>query len=104
MSTNAVEKVREAEQKAEQTEREATKRAQNIIDAAMTECERCIKAAKADGETEFKNAVDACTKTAEEESKKARLGFDGELDKLKTLAESKSSRAVELVKEKLISC
>ncbi len=104
MSTNAVGKIREAEQRAEQTEREATKRAQNIIDAARTECERCIKAAKADGEIEFKNAVDACIKTAEEESKKARLGFESDLDKLKALAESKSSKAVELVKEKLISC
>ncbi len=104
MGTNAVEKIREAEQMAEQTEREAIDRAQNIIDAAKTECEKCIKAAKADGETEFSNAVDICAKTADEESKKTRLGFEGELDELKARAESKFSKAVELVKEKLISC
>ncbi|MBQ9757366.1 MAG: hypothetical protein IJW15_02980 [Clostridia bacterium] len=103
MSTNAVEKIREAEQMAEKTEREAIERAQSIIEKAKVECEECLRAAKTDGEDSFIKSVDACQKAADDESKKAKLGFENELEALKALAESKFEKAVGLVKEKLIS-
>ncbi|MBO5955323.1 MAG: hypothetical protein J6Q10_00815 [Clostridia bacterium] len=100
---NSIEKIRDAEQKAEAIETEARKKADTVIEDAGIEVQKILERAKADGAAKLEAAIDDAKISAEKSSTEKRDKVLEDLKKLSVSVETKMSDAVALVKTKLIS-
>ena len=103
MATEALEKIRFAEENAEKIEQAAKLKTEKVIEEANLSAQKIVKDAKAHGEELLKNRVDEALKSAEEISKNNENVLKEELLKLDEYADKMKDEAIALIKKKLIS-
>ncbi len=103
LTTEAIEKIRAAEQASAETEKLAAEQAESIAREASERAEKIVSDAKAEGERRLAEAVEYAKRKASECSAKEKENMRSALDALAEKASAKYADAAELIENKLIS-
>lgn len=103
LTTVTIEKIRSAEQMAEETEKSAVKNAELTIEKAKHEAAAIVEKAKAAGEAHLAEKLAEAQKAADENSAQNAVAINDALKAMDDAVASKYNQAVSKVKQMLIS-
>ncbi len=103
LTTVTIQKIRSAEQIAEETEKSAVKNAELTIEKAKNEAAAIVEKAKAAGEAHLAEKLADAQKVADENSAQNAITINNALKAMDDAVASKYSQAVSKVKQMLIS-